>query len=453
MIDTPKRLFVILSSIYKPKGKSLFRFATSPTGDMHIDNLRVALFSYICATQADDKLLIRIEDTDQKQNIPGKDQEILEILSLFGITYSDVTYQSHNLKFHQQLATKLLMDKNAFSCFCTPEMIDADRANAEANNTTYQYNGICENLSDDQVLNNESPFSVRVKRPNTDIEFTDKIKGKMHFSKNVIDSYIILRVDKSPTYNFACAIDDLLGDISMVIRAEDDISNTPKQIMIRDYLGYDKEVLYAHLPTILNDAGKKMNKDDEAFSVTWLLEEGFLPSAIANYLIMIGNKTATKIFDISEALEWFDLASVSKAPAKFDIAKLRQINREHINRLAPLELAKFIGYSSKDLGELAKIYTEEGSTINEIKPKIDAIFSKKEPSEFQEEFATLSKVAKEAPYFKEFDDFEAHLENVSGLKEEQLFKPLRFLLTKAENGPDLSKVYPHIRNYLGEIIK
>lgn len=424
----------------------MFRFAPSPTGDMHIGDLRVALFNYICATQAKDKLLIRIEDTDKEQNIPGKDQEILEILSLFGITFSDVTYQSHNLKFHQQLATKLLMDKNAFSCFCTPETIAADRENSKANNIGYKYNGACENLQDDEVLNNESPFSIRVKRPSKDIEFSDKIQGKVHFSKNSIDSFVILGVDKSPTYNFAAALDDLLADISMVIRSEEHMANTPKQIMIRNYLGYDKEIEYVHLPVILNDS-------DDASSVKWLLEEGFLPSAITNYLIMIGNNTPTEIFDMQEALEWFDLANISKSPAKFDMTKLRQINREHIKRLAPLELAKFIGYSSKDLGELAKIYTEEGSTINEIKPKIDAIFAKRKPLAFQEEFATLSKIAKDAPYFKEYNDFEAYLSNESGLKEEQLFTPLRFLLTGAENGPNLSDIYPHIKNYLGEIIK
>jgi len=168
---------------------------------------------------------------------------------------------------------------------------------------------------------------------------------------------------------------------------------------------------------------------------------------------MIGNTTPCEIFDLQEAIEWFDLKKISKSPATFDINKLRQINREQIKRLPPLELAKFIGYSSKDLGELAKIYTEEGSTINEIKPKIDTIFSKKEPLVFQEEFASLAKIAKEANYFKEFDDFKAHLSKESGLEGDALLQPLRFLLTKAENGPDLSAIYPHIKNYLGEIIQ
>jgi len=401
---------------------------------MHIDDLRVAIFNYLCATQANEKLLIRIKDTDKEKNIDTNVQEVLEILAFFGLSFSDVSYQSHNLKFHQQLATKLLMDKHAFSCFCPSTATDAD---------TKRYSGACENLHDHDVINNESPFCVRVRHPQNDIDFTDKIKGKTHFSKNKIDSFIILHVDKTPTSDFACAIDDLLSDISTVIQEENQLSHVPKQIMIRNYLGYNKKITYAHLPMIL----------EGSISVKWLLEEGYLPQAIANYLILLGNTSPEDIFDIEQAIAWFDLASISKTPVKFDIATLKEINREHIRRLPALELAKFIGYSSKDLGELAKIYTEESSTINEIKPKIDAIFAKKEPLGFQKECAVLSKVAKTAPYFKEFDDFKAHLAKESGLEGKQLLEPLRVLLTGAENSPNLSKIYPYIRNYLGEIIK
>ncbi len=421
----------------------MFRFAPSPTGDMHIGDLRVALFNYICAVQAKDKLTIRIEDIDKEQFTPGKDQEILEILTLFHISYHDVVYQSHNLKFHQQLATKLLMDKNAFSCFCTSQEIEAAREKAKSEKQTYQYNGACEDLSDDAVLNNEAPFCVRVKRPSQDISFEDKILGNMLYKKEEIDSFVILNVNKTPTANFATAIDDLLGDISMVIQEEKHLANTPKQIMLRDYLGYDKKISYAHLPTVT----------ESETSVKWLLEEGFLPSAITNYLISIGNQPPIEIFDLAEAIEWFNISKLSASPSAFDITKLRQINCAHIKKMPALELAKFIGFSSKDLGELAKIYTEEANTINEIKPKIDAIFAKKEPSVFQEEFVLLTKIAKKAPFFKAFDDFQAHLAKESGLEDEQLLKPLRYLLTGADEGPNLSDIYPHIKNYLGEIIK
>ncbi len=431
----------------------MYRFAPSPTGDMHIGNLRVALFNYICAKQSGEKFIVRVEDTDKERNIEGKDQEILEILNLFHINYDSLIYQSDNLKFHRQLGSKLLMDGNAFSCFCTPQTLEDKRERAQNEKIAYRYDGVCKKLNDNQIIENENPFVIRINEPKESVKFTDIIKGDMEFKPKDIDDFVILRVDKTPTYNFACAVDDMLHNIGVIIRGEDHLSNTPKQEIIRKYLGYDKEVKYAHLPIILNDSGKKMSKRDNASSVKWLLLEGFLPSAITNYLILIGNKTPVEIFTLEEAIEWFDIKKISKSPAKFDITKLRQINREHIRELDPLELSKLLGYSSKDLGELAKVYLEEASTINEIKAKIDTIFSIKICKEFKEEFEILKNISKDLPYFKEFDEFKAHLSKESGLKGKSFFKPLRILLTGKQSGPNLSDIYPHIKNYLGEIIK
>ncbi len=431
----------------------MYRFAPSPTGDMHIGNLRVALFNYICSQQSGEKFIIRIEDTDKERNIEGKDQEILEILGLFHINYDSLIYQSDNLKFHRQLGSKLLMDDNAFSCFCTPQTLEDKREKARNKKIAYRYDGVCKKLNDQQVIENENPFVIRINEPKESVKFTDIIKGDMEFKPKDIDDFVILRVDKTPTYNFACAVDDMLHNIGVIIRGEDHLSNTPKQELIRKYLGYSKDVKYAHLPIILNDAGKKMSKRDNTSSVKWLLLEGFLPSAITNYLILIGNKTPTEIFTLEDAIEWFDIKKISKAPAKFDVTKLRQINREHIRELDPLELSKFLGYSSRDLGELAKVYLEEASTINEIKDKIDTIFSIKTCEEFKEEFEILKNASKDLPYFKEFDEFKTHLSKESGLKGKNFFKPLRVLLTGRQSGPNLSNIYPHIKNYLGEIIK
>ncbi len=431
----------------------MYRFAPSPTGDMHIGNLRVALFNYICAKQSKEKFIIRVEDTDKERNIEGKDQEILEILNLFGITYDQLIYQSDNLKFHRQLGSKLLMDGNAFSCFCSAKTLEEKREQAKKDKKAYRYDGVCKKLSDSEVIENENPFVVRIKEPSEKIEFTDLIKGDMKFEPKDIDDFVILRVDKTPTYNFACAIDDMLSNVSVIIRGEDHLSNTPKQELIRKYLGYNEKVKYAHLPIILNDSGKKMSKRDDESSVKWLLEEGFLPDTIINYLILIGNKTPTEIFSLDEAITWFDITKVSKNPAKFDITKLRQLNREHIKALDPLSLSKFIGYSSKDIGKLAKIYLEEASTINEIKVKIDTIFKTKTCDEFEQEFELLKVATKDLPYFKEFDEFKAYLGEKSGLKGKKFFKPLRSLLTGSDSGPNLSDIYPHIKNYLGEIIK
>ncbi len=431
----------------------MYRFAPSPTGDMHIGNLRVALFNYICAKQSSEKFIIRIEDTDKERNIEGKDQEILEILNLFHISYDEVHYQSESLKFHRQLGSKLLMDANAFSCFCTSETIDKKRENAKNSKRAYRYDGVCKKLSDNEVMENENPFVIRVKEPDFKIKFTDFIKGEMEFLPKDIDDFVILRVDKTPTYNFACAVDDMLHNIKTIIRGEDHLSNTPKQELIRKYLGYNEKIEYAHLPIILNENGKKMSKRDKASSVKWLLEEGFLPDAIVNYLILIGNKTPTELFTLKESIDWFDIKKISKSPAKFDMTKLKQLNREHIKMLDPLELSKFLGYSSKDIGELGKIYLQEGSTINEIKVRIDKIFSSKVGMEFKEEFEILKSLAKDMPYFKEFDKFKAYLGEKSGLKGKKFFKPLRVILTGYESGPELSEIYPHIKNYLGEIIK
>ena len=432
----------------------MLRFAPSPTGDMHIGNLRVALFNYILSVQKNEPLIIRIEDTDKERNIEGKDKEIIGILDLFGIKYRDVIYQSENIKYHRAMALQLIHEKIAFNCFCLPETLDTKREKAKSEHKPYRYDDACLKLTPEQTIDNDMPFTVRLRKPTVDVEFTDVIKGKMSFKPDDIDSFIILRADKTPTYNFACAIDDMIADISMVIRGEDHVSNTPKQIAIRAALNYTKEIHYAHLPVILNDSGKKMSKRDDASSVKWLLEEGFLPSAIINYLILIGNKPPKEIFELEEALEWFDLAGISKAPAKFDITKLRFINKKHLEKLDDVELSRYVGFADKDIGKLAKAYLEEVSTTKELREKISSIFSVKTvPQEFEEAAAKMKETLLEAPFFEEFDDFKAYLMQESGLKGKNFFKPLRILLSGAEHGPELDVIYPYIKNYLAEIVK
>jgi len=421
----------------------MLRFTLSPTEDIHIGNLKVALLNYIVAKQRGEKFLVRIEDTDVKKNIDANDREILEILTLFGIEFDEVVYQSHNQKFHQQLAMKLLMDKNAYNCFCSSEHLNMKKQEAKDSKKPYRYDEACKNLPDELVIDNENPFSVRISKPKDDLKFTDLIKGDMSFKTENIDDFVILRVDKTPTYNFASALDDMLSDISLVIREDDYISNTHKETAIRDAIGYDKTIEYAHLPIILNNAS----------SVKWLLEEGFLPEAIANYLLLIGFKAPQEIFSIEDAIEWYDITKVSKSPVKFDMTELKNINKSHILAMDSLKLASLIGHRSSEIGDLAKLYTEEASTINELKEKIEKIFTKKECDEFAKEFETLKLVIKDAPHFNEYDEFEKYLMEKSGLKGKQLFEPLRVLLTGAKSGPNVSDIYRHIKNYIKEVAK
>jgi len=433
----------------------LLRFAPSPTGDMHIGNLRVALFNHILSTQLNEELLIRIEDTDQKRNIEGKEKDILEILNLFSINYSRVAHQSENIKYHTQMAMKLLLNKNAFNCFCSEAALDKDREEAKKENKPYRYSGFCTTISDETKFNCNAPFVVRLKKPEKSILFTDLVKGDFSYEPFDVDSFVILREDKSPTYNFACAIDDMLFDISTVVRGEDQLPNTPKQIHIRKSLGYNRDINYIHLPMILDfKTGKKMSKRDESSSVKWLVDQGYLPVAIANYLILLGYNPPVEVFTMEEAMEWFDINKVSKAAAKFDITKLNFLNREHLKMMDELRLSKILGYADKDIGILAKLYIQECDTVKEIKSKVDALFNAKRSFEgFEEEYTLLKKCVQEAPYIEDLNKLKTYVHKETSIDKKKLVVLLRYAFTGETNGPKLAEVYPLIKNYIGELVK
>ncbi|WP_169765265.1 glutamate--tRNA ligase [Campylobacter curvus] len=430
----------------------MYRFAPSPTGDMHIGNLRAAIFNYICSLQDKSGFILRIEDTDKERNIQGKEKDILEILSKFGIKPQQIYIQSENLKFHRQLASKLLIDKKAFACFCTEEELEAKKQKAKEEGLAYRYDGTCERLSDAEVLACQKPFVIRMKKPERTMSFTDAIKGELNFEPDAVDSFVIMRTDKTPTYNFACAVDDMLEGVTFVIRGEDHVSNTPKQDLIREGLGYTGKMNYAHLPILLNIEGKKMSKRENESSVKWLFEQGFLPEAIANYLILLGNKTPSEIFTIDEAVKWFDITKISRSPARFDVKKLEQINREHIKLASDDRIAEVFGMD-KNLANLVRFYTQESSLVPEIKEKVNKIFAPKvAPEEYKSEFETIKNAAKNLGEFENFDDFKKALMTATGLKGKNFFMPLRALLTGDLHGPELSELYPLIKGDLARII-
>ncbi|MDQ1337284.1 MAG: glutamyl-tRNA synthetase, partial [Campylobacterota bacterium] len=420
----------------------MLRFAFSPTHDMNIGDLRVAILNYIVSKQRSEGLIVRIEDRDKERNIEGKDKEIVGILELFGIEYSQVVNQSQNFRFHAAMALQLLLEAKAYSCFCSPEWLEKKREEAKNNKEAYIYDDACASLPDELVIDNENPFTVRIKKSQEPITIKDYIKGEMILKPQELESFIIMSEDKRPTYSFACGIDDMLSDISLVICDEEHMSDAPKEDWIRTSLGYQKKIEYAHLPVM----------QDSASSVKWLLEEGYLPSAIANYLILIGNKPPKEIFDIKEAIEWFSLENISKSPECFDINMLKHINKEHLRMLDAKELSRYVGFADTEIGELAKIYLEEISTTKELKSKIQLIFSQKEiPEELEESADIIVKTIKSAPYFDEYEDFKNYIMKESGLKGKNFFKPLRVLLTGSEHGPDIALVYKYIKNYMGEI--
>ncbi len=434
----------------------MLRFAPSPTGDMHIGNLRVAILNYLVAQQRNETFIIRMEDTDKERNIEGKDTEIMQILEKFAIKHESVFHQSEHLHMHQTLAIRLLEEGKAFVCTCTPEQLEADRETAKTNKVAYRYSGQCfevDKAEHARLKESGIPFVIRLKKPEHDIVNHDLIKGDIVTAPNEVDSFVILRADGTPTYNFACACDDMLSGVNFIIRGEDHLYDTPKQKHIKTQLGYEEETTYAHLPIILNSEGQKMNKDDDASSVKWMFQEGFIPDAIINYLLLLGNSKAPKeIFTLPEAIEWFKLENISGSAVKFDIDKLRFINREHLKMIDDKQLSSLFGFADTDIGKLAKIYLEEASTTKELESKIRPIFTAKNfDGEWGEQMRIMEKLIQEAPMMDTFDEFKSYIMKESGLKGKNFFKPLNLLLTGAENGPELGDVYPLIKSYLLEV--
>ena len=430
----------------------MLRFAPSPTGDMHIGNLRVAILNYLIAQQRNENFIVRIDDTDKVRNIEGKDTEIMQILEKFALTHSSVSHQSENLHIHQTLAIRLLEEGKAFVCTCTAEQLELDREEAKNDKVAYRYSGQCFDVDKEELSKlkeNGIPFVIRIKKPEHEIINHDLIKGDIHTEPNEVDSFVILRADGTPTYNFACACDDMLSGISFIVRGEDHLSNTPRQKHIKMLLGYDQEITYAHLPIILNTEGNR----DDASSVKWMFEEGFIPDAIINYLLLLGNtETPKEIFTLPEAIEWFNIENISRSAAKLDIDKLRFINREHLKLIDDKQLSSLFGFADENIGKLAKLYLEEASTTKELEAKIKPIFAAKDfEGEWGDQMHTMEDIIQNAPMIDDFNEFKSYIMNISGLKGKNFFKPLRLILTGAEHGPELSEIYPLIKPYLLEV--
>ena len=426
----------------------MLRFAQSPTRDMNLSDLRIAIYNYIVSKQKNEDLVVRIDDTDKQNVLEGKDKEVLEFLNLFSIEYSRAVYQSDSLKYHQKMAMQLMGKKKAFACFCSDDKLSELEEEAKKKNQPFTYDGFCENLSDELVLSTNAPFRVRMKKPEEEISFNDLLRGELTYSPTLIDSFPILTQEKTSTYNYACAIDDMILNISTVIRDEEHLLNSARQIHVRQTLGYDKQIDYLHLPKVLD----KDSKDD--ISVKYLIDQGFLPSAIANYLVLLGNKTPKEIFSLEEAIEWFEISNISKEIAEFDLNKLESINKKHLKEIEDMRLSKLLGYADNDLGKLAKLFLDESSTLKQIKSKMDLIFSSKATCEgFEKEFVEIKLCLQDAPFFENFDDLKSYITQKTGLSQDRLEKPLKVLLTNRADGPALNEIYPLIKNYMGEIVK
>jgi len=324
------------------------RIAPSPTGFAHLGTASTALYNVLFARASGGTFVLRIDDTDVERNRPEYEALIYESLHWLGLDWDegpdkggpDGPYrQSERLDLYKEHAARLLTEGKAYRCFCTPEELDAERKQAQAEKRAYKYSRRCLTHPPE----GRSEFTVRFKVPGGEVKFKDMIRGEMSFDADLIGDFIIVKSDGFPTYNFASPVDDAAMKITHVIRGEEHLSNTPYQLMLVDALAYPRPVAYAHMPLILAKDGSKMSKRKHPeMNLALYREQGYLPEALVNYLALLGWNpgTSQEIFTFDELVDAFSFDRVQHAGARFDWDKLNWINGEYIRRLDDEELAR-----------------------------------------------------------------------------------------------------------------
>jgi nondiscriminating glutamyl-tRNA synthetase len=324
------------------------RIAPSPTGFAHLGTASTALYNLLFARANNGTFVLRVDDTDVERNRPEYEQVIYEGLHWLGLEWDEGPdrggpyspyRQSERLDVYKEHAARLLSEGKAYRCFCTPEELDAERKQAQAEKRPYRYSRRC--------LNNppagRTEFTVRFRVPGGDVKFTDMIRGEMSFDSALIGDFIVVKSDGFPTYNFASPVDDATMKITHVIRGEEHLSNTPYQVMLIDALAYPRPLAYAHMPLILANDGSKMSKRKHPeLNLMLYREQGYLPEALLNYLVLLGWNpgTAQEIFSFDELMRIFSFDRVQHGGARFDWEKLNWINGEYIRALDDEQLAR-----------------------------------------------------------------------------------------------------------------
>ena len=321
------------------------RFAPSPTGYLHIGGLRAALFNLLFARHNQGAFLLRIEDTDRDRFNPQHTQAILDGLSWAGITADEpVVFQFARQQEHRNVMLDLIAQKKAYYCFCSEEELEQKRQQAETQKVTYSYDGTCRSLvvTDEDIRTRPHVVRFKVELAGDSLEFTDMIRGQVTFLQEHIDDFVIMRTDGNFTYNFVVVLDDIFMRITHVLRGEEHLVNTPKQILLHQACG-NIPPRFAHLPLILSTTGQKLSKRDAAVSVTDYQEQGILPQALINYLARLGwSHGDQELFSMDELISYFSLDAVGKKGAVFDMQKLLWTNSQYIKALQPQQLLQAV---------------------------------------------------------------------------------------------------------------
>ncbi|MGI1691564.1 glutamate--tRNA ligase [Thermoanaerobacter uzonensis] len=375
------------------------RFAPSPTGSLHIGGARTALFNWLFARHNGGKFILRVDDTDLERSTEESMKGILDGLRWLGIDWDEgPIYQSQRIEEYRKFANKLLEEGKAYYCFCTKEELEEMRKQAEREGRPPMYTGKCRNLTKEQIveyLRQGRKPAIRLKVPQQGKTVVhDIIRGDVEFDNSTFDDFIIMKSDNMPTYNFATVVDDYQMGITHVIRAEEHLSNTPKQILIYEALGLGIPQ-FAHVSMVLAPDRSKLSKRHGATSVQEFRDQGYLPEAIVNYITLLGwmPKGGEEIFDVSKSIKEFTLERVSKNPAVYDVQKLTWINGHYIRNY--------------DLDKLTEAVIPFLKAKNLIREDFDYDYIKKIVSAVREREKTLVDIADAMSYyFTEVNEYE-----------------------------------------------
>jgi len=328
------------------------RFAPSPTGDLHVGNIRTALFDWAYARHTGGTFLFRIEDTDTTRVTDEYIQAAIDTLKWLGLQWDEGPevggdngpyLQSQRLGIYAEWAQKFLDQKDAYYCYCSPDELEAVREEQRKANVAPGYNGHCRDLTADQIAAFKAQGReavVRMRMPDGSTTFTDEIRGDVTFDHNFVPDFVLVRADGSPLYTLAVAVDDILMGVTHVLRGEDLLSSTPRQIRVYQAMGVALEdyPVFAHLPFVMGQDNAKLSKRNGEVSIAWYREQGYLPEAICNYLALLGWSPGDDRENISmkELTELFTVEKVHSSPARFDMKKLEAINGDKIRAL-PLD--------------------------------------------------------------------------------------------------------------------
>ena len=456
------------------------RFAPSPTGHLHVGNARTALFNWLLARGQHGTFILRIEDTDLERSTRESEQAILDDLRWMGLQWDEGVdvggphgpyRQTERMQSYVDHADRLIREGQGYYCFCSPGTLEAHRKAQLAAGLPPKYAGTCRNIPADEAArrkaNGEKPV-VRLKVPEgRNVTFNDVVRGEVTFHTDVIGDPVLVRSDGIPAYNFAVVIDDALMKVTHVIRGEDHISNTPRQILLYEAFGYAPPV-FAHLSLVMGPDHAPLSKRHGATSVKEFRDKGYLPEALVNYLALIGWSPGQneELLPAEELARRFRLENVAHSAGVFDEDKLAWANRHYLKLCAPDRLATLAepylrerGFITGDLSVESRAWLEwvlpsmavSIDRVSQLADRVETVFRWRAPAipdgEERKVAPVLAEVLLDAPRLVDRETFRAAANRVkdrTGLKGNALFHPIRTILTGAQEGPELDLIVPAI---------